>query len=141
MKHTDTHRLDEPTQVTQISLTAVVMLRKFLLRHFFLPRFAFLRMRWFTTGPDRATGRYHFLQYIGYPWYIKPTLAQRWNLKSWILWLTGGYVPSKHLPKYRSEGYKIAELGPTALESKGIEEMHDAKQTVIAQFHGCPFSS
>lgn len=81
------------------------------------------------------------MQYIGHPWYIKPTLTKRWNLKSWVLWLTGGYIPSKYLPEYRPEGYRIADLGPVSLEGKGIDEMQGAKQKIMTRFPGCPFSS
>lgn len=121
------------------AVKATVTLRKFLIRHFFLPRPDFLRSRWFTSKPDSSTRRYHFMQYIGHPWYIKPSLTQRWNFKSWMLWLTGGYVPSNHQPEYRPEGYHIAELGPVSLEGKGIDEMQRAKQRVMTRFQGCPF--
>ncbi|KAJ5173597.1 uncharacterized protein N7500_001528 [Penicillium coprophilum] len=132
--------LEEPAWLTQTALEAVVTVRKFLIRHFFLPRPDFLRSRWFTSEPDPSTGRYHFMQYIGHPWYIKPTLIQRWGLKSWVLWFTGGYIPSKYLPEYRPEGYRIADLGPVSLEGKGADEMRDAKQRVMTRFQGCPFS-
>lgn len=126
--------------LAQIALEVAVTLRKFLMRHFFLPRPDFLRVLWFTPEPDASTGRYHFMQYIGHPWYINPTFTQRWSLKSWALWLTGGYVPSNHLPEYRPEGYRIAELGPVSLEGKGVDEMQGAKQRIMTRFGGCPFS-
>lgn len=132
--------MEEPTWLTQTVLEAAVSLRKFLLRHFFWPRPDFLRVLWFTPEPDPSSGRYHFMQYIGHPWYIKPTLTRRWNLKSWILWLAGGYVPSASHPEYRPEGYRIAELGPVSLEGRGINEMQGAKQRILTKFQGCPFS-
>jgi len=79
------------------------------------------------------------MQYIGHPWYINPTLGRRWNLNSWLLWLTGGYVPSSQRPEYRPEGYKIAELGPASLEGKGLDEMEKRKPIIAQKFRGCPF--
>lgn len=49
-------------------------------------------------------------------------------------------MPSKNLPEYRPEGYRIAELGPVSLEGKGIDEMQDEKQKIMTRFQGCPFS-
>lgn len=49
-------------------------------------------------------------------------------------------MPSKYLPEYRPEGYRIAELGPVSLEGKGIDEMQGAKQRIMTSFQGCPFS-
>ncbi|KAJ5730016.1 uncharacterized protein N7483_004524 [Penicillium malachiteum] len=131
--------LEEPTWVIQTALDMVVILRKFLIRHIFLPRPESLRSHWFTSDVN-ALGRYHFMQYIGHPWYIKPTLTRRWNFNSWVLWLTGGFVPSKYLTEYRPNGYQISELGPVSLEGKGIDEMQSDKQRIGTMLQGCPFS-
>lgn len=95
-----------------------------------------MRVLWFSDA-DPVTGRYHFEQYIGRPWYIKPTLMRRFKFNSWLLWLTGGYLPSNDQPQYRPEGYKINELGPTSLEGKGLDEMENAK-LAISKAQGCP---
>ncbi|KAJ5732694.1 hypothetical protein N7493_004175 [Penicillium malachiteum] len=97
--------LQEPYWLIQKALDTAVILRKFLIKHFLLPRPHFLRSRWLTSEPD-PSGRYHFLQYIGHPWYINPTFTRRWNFNSWVLWLTGGYVPSKYHPEHRLKGTK-----------------------------------
>ena len=124
----------------QQALHLAITFRKYILSNLFLPRPQFLRVLWFTPTPDETTGKYHFMQYIGHPWYIKPTLTQRYNLNSWLLWLTGGFVPSDSKPEYRPDGYKINELGPVSLEGKGIDEMEAAKP-LIQRLQGCPFYS
>ncbi|KAJ6014657.1 hypothetical protein N7540_009248 [Penicillium herquei] len=131
-----------PPWLSQTALYTAIILRKFLIRHFFLPRPHFFRSRWFTSEPD-ASGRYHFLQYIGHLWYINPTFKRRWNFNSWVLWLTGGYVPSKYHPEYRPEGYRILELGPVSLEGKGRDQMWSEKQKIEKKFQtlGCLFSA
>ncbi|KAL9106299.1 MAG: hypothetical protein Q9227_008634 [Pyrenula ochraceoflavens] len=129
---------EEPPQWVQKTLRLAIGLRKLILRNLFLPRPEFMRVQWFTPAADDFTGKYHFMQYIGHPWYIKPTLSRRWNFNSWLLWLTGGFVPSEKRREYRPEGYAISDLGPVALEGKGREEMDAAKNT-IRRIQGCPF--
>jgi hypothetical protein len=129
--------IDEPRAGLQAALNIGIGLRKFILKHLLPPRPGFMRMPWFSKA-DRETGKYHFEQYIGKPWYIKPTFARRWNIQSWLLWLTGGYVPSSSQMEYRPEGYTIPELGPARFEGKGLEEMEVAK-SAIRKIQGCPF--
>ena len=47
-------------------------------------------------------------------------------------------MPSETQRQYRPEGYKIADLGPVALEGKGVEEMQPAKDK-IRKLQRCPF--
>ena len=128
---------DEPPHWVQRTLHLSVAVRKWLIRNLFLPRPTFMRVLWFTPTPDSTTGKYHFMQYIGHPWYIKPTLTRRWNLNSWLLWLTGGFMPSEKRSEYRPEGYNISHLGPVSLEGKGANEMEAAKPA-IRRVQGCP---
>ena len=121
----------------QNTLDFAIGLRKWLIQQLFLPRPQLLRVLWFSDA-DETTGKYHFEQYIGHPWYIKPTLARRWHLKSCLLWLTGGYIPSEKGRRFRPEGYRILDLGPVSLEGKGTVEMEAAKVT-IRSMQGCPF--
>jgi hypothetical protein len=127
----------DPPVWVQTTLDTAVAIRKFLLRHLFLPRPHFMRKVWFSEA-NPQTGKYHFEQYIGHPWYIEPSFGRRWNLKSWLLWATGGYVPSTSKTQYRPEGYLIPDLGPVKLEGQGMDEMEAAKPA-IRSIQGCPF--
>ena len=135
---TSPKRFDEPPLWVQNTLNMAMGLRKRLIRNLFLPRPEIMRVLWFTLKADSVTGRYHLEQYIGHPWYIKPTMARRWSPKSCLLWLTGGYVPSETYREYRPEGYKIAEIGPVSLEGKDIDEMEIAKVGIL-RAQKCPF--
>jgi hypothetical protein len=127
----------EPPTWVQTTLNLGIFLRKFILRYLCPPRPQSMRPQWFSKA-DPKTGKYHAEQYIGLPWYVEPSLRRRWNLNSWLLWLTGGHVPSKSTPEYRPEGYRIQELGPVQLEGKGLKEM-EAARDVISKLQGCPF--
>lgn len=128
---------ETPSSWVRITVSVGIALRKFVLKHLLLPRPQSMAMPWFSEI-DPTTGRSLFEQYIGYPFYIKPTMLRRWGWKSWLLWLTGSYVPSSNKPEFRPEGYKIPDLGPAVFEGKGREEMEAAK-TAILRMQGCPF--
>ena len=130
---------EEPAMWMKWTLAGAIAIRRFIIQHMLLPRPPSSRMRWFSDEADAKTGNYHFEQYIGHPWYIKPSWERRWlRLNSWLLWLTGGYVPSITQNEYRPEGCKLAELGPVRFEGKGKEEM-DAAREAIAKMQKCPF--
>ncbi|KAL2398838.1 ER-bound oxygenase mpaB' [Exophiala dermatitidis] len=132
--------LEEPQWPIQMTLEIAVLLRKYMIRFFFLPRPEFFRVSYFTATPDPLTKRYHTMQYIGHPWYIKPSLARRWNINSWLLWLSGGYIPSTHDNRYHPEGYRIPEVGPASLAGQGVDEMLDTRVRILRTVKSCPFS-
>ena len=109
-------------------------IRKFLLRHAFLPRPSFLRVQWFTE-PDPQTGRSNFLNYTAHPWYIKPSFSARWGWKAWMVWFVGGVVPGDR--KYFPEGYRICELGPDDLVGMGEVEMDKTRDELKVKRAGC----
>ncbi|KAK3615931.1 hypothetical protein LTR56_026296 [Elasticomyces elasticus] len=74
--------------------------------------------RWF-SGELNADGRFNFEQYIAHPWYIRPTLYNRWSLNSWLIRMVGGSVPGDEGLKYYPQGYIVTELGPENLRGKG----------------------
>ncbi|KAK4897311.1 hypothetical protein LTR27_004831 [Elasticomyces elasticus] len=112
----------KPSLLAGSVLKVVVLLRKLLVRHFFLPRPYFLRKRWFSDELN-ADGRFNFEQYIAHPWYIRPTLYNRWGLDSWLIRMVGGSVPGDEGLKYFPQGYIITELGPENLRGKGEHDM------------------
>jgi hypothetical protein len=118
-------------------LDVLVEVRKALLRNLFLPRPFFMRATWFTPL-DRDTGRANFCRYIAHPWYVQPSFFSRWGPKALLLRLVGGAVPGS--PKYRPEGYRIHELGPSELVGKGTAEMEQTKKDLRARRVGCVFS-
>lgn len=105
-----------------------------------LPRFSeFKRI----NGPDPQTGRMtQKIPYGNYPFYVKPTLWNRWlSPAAWAVWLYGGKVPGDDPEEFMARGYLISELGPTNRMGLGIEEM-EADATRLKGSYGrggCPF--
>jgi hypothetical protein len=113
-------------------------IRRFIIRHFFLPRFRELDP---LAKPD-STGRLYRDAWAFEPWYVKATV------KSWLqgwFWTSGKALPG---PKYKSNGFLVEELGPIEFEQsskepvvKEAEEMQAYASKGGAIALGCPFYS
>lgn len=113
-------------------------LRRFVLRYFALPRTSeFLRLE----QPDPKTGRMSLTKPHGnYPFYLKPTIWNRWGPKALLIRAYGGFVPGDDPKQYLSQGYTFEELGPASQMGKGVEEMKvDIKRMTEEGRSGCPF--
>lgn len=67
-------------------------------------------------------------KYIISPWYVKPTLKNRWGLAAWETWLNGGILPGDGGNNYFPQGFVASELGTTALTEFGKEKMAAERQ-------------
>ena len=119
-------------------VATVFNIRRFIIRHFFLPRLHELDP---LAKPD-STGRLYRDAWAFEPWYVKATLKSR--LQGWF-WTSGKVLPG---PKYKSNGYLVEELGPVEYEqsskdpvAKEAEEMqaYASKGGLVGL--GCPFYS
>ena len=111
--------------------------RKFVLRYLCLPRFR--RVPYFANGT--TPGRYHMLLYRGHPWYVRPTISERWGLYSWNIWLQGGAIPGDEGDKYIPQGYEISNMGPSYQHGKGVDYMHETRKRLSEEERGgCPFA-
>jgi hypothetical protein len=94
--------------------TSIFNIRAFLLRHCALPR---IYPDDKGQGPSSCImnkdGRYQRTSYILEPWYVKET---------WFNKLCP-FIKKRPGPKYRSQGFKVEELGPENLAGKGVEAM------------------
>ncbi len=114
--------------------------RKLLLRYCALPRPEFMRKHYIPSGPDSRSGRYNSIEYLSYPWYIRPSFKRRWGPRAWLTRLVGRKLPGDDGNIYAPEGWTFTELGPQALRSKGIKEMRDDQKRLVEQNRGgCPF--
>ncbi|GAO15346.1 uncharacterized protein UV8b_07095 [Ustilaginoidea virens] len=128
---------DKPPLWVRGGLSLVLSIRKLLLRHLFLPRPLFMRKKW-SSEAEAKTGYYNSEHYIAHPWYARPASKCRWSCRSWILLLTGGYVPSHNTPEFRPQGYRIPDVGPAGLEGQSTEDVEAAKH-MIRKMQACPF--
>ena len=109
-----------------VTYTALLA-RRFMLRHLALPRFAALR-RHHSRGcesPDRVDAPIYTSEpYGNYPFYVRPTLWNRWlSPLAWGLRLKGGALPGDDPAAYLSRGFRFDELGPPARMGQGRPEM------------------
>ena len=134
------YRYPEPSHACCMSIDVLLTIRKFLLRYCALPRPECMRKRYIPLAPDKVTGRYHSLEYLSFPWYVKPSLWNRWGPKSWITRLLRRKIPGDDGNIYAPEGWTFPELGPRALRNKGLKEMDQNRNKLMAQQRGgCPF--
>ena len=118
----------------------MLLARKLIVRYLALPRPAFMRKKYIPSNPDPNSDRYNALEYLSYPWYVRPTLARRWGPRSWLTRLTGRKLPGDDGNRYAPEGWTNMELGPEARKGKGTESMMKDRERLINQGRGgCPF--
>ncbi|KAI1193470.1 hypothetical protein F5X97DRAFT_328556 [Nemania serpens] len=130
--------LPEPGIAAAATAYVALALRRLYLRYLALPRFF---EREHVGDVDPKTGRMHSrMQYGNYPFYIKPTLWNRWGPKAWAVWMCGGKVPGDNPEDFMPQGYLWTDLGPKNRMGLGIEEMEaDVKRMGSTSRGGCPF--
>ena len=119
-----------------------LQVRKYLLRYLALPRFGWFRRRWINEKPNPKTGRYNMVEYISFPWYVNPTLYNRWGPAAWFSWFAGAKLPGDDGFRFMPEGFIALDAGPAASRGKGHDEMQkmladlDSTSPMLA----CPFT-
>ena len=124
-----------------ITLTHLILdLRKYMLRFLSLPRPFFLAAKG-TTEARSKDGRFFLLNQDSAPWYIKPTLWNRYGPSTWMTRLMGLPLPGDDGNRYSPKGYTITEVGPDNLRGKGTEFLKAEKERVgKVRGGGCPFN-
>jgi len=123
-----------------ILIAAIFTIRKLILRYLFFPRPSFLRVHGPTDEPSEE-GRYFMNNWETVPWYVKPTIWNRWfSLQSWKSWIMGLPIPGDGGEEYWPKGYRIHEIGPRAMRGKGEQYARDSREKLVAErMRGCPF--
>lgn len=130
----------EPPACLDSIIQISVQIRKHFIQHCFLPRPEFVRKVYISKEPDPKSGRYNSMEYLSYPWYVKPTFSSRWDPKAWILRSLGRKLPGDDQNSYQPDGYLFEEVGPASLIGKGIEDMEQTRQRLSQARRGrCPF--
>ncbi|OQD89543.1 hypothetical protein PENANT_c002G08382 [Penicillium antarcticum] len=130
---------DPPTPFWSTVFSILLTTRKLFLRHLMPPRPNFLRYQSFTEEPDEDE-RFFLTKWEAAPYYVKPTLWNRWGPTAWLTWALGRPVPGDEGDKYSPTGYSISDLGPKGLEGKGKKELEDFLAQMKDYRTGkCPF--
>lgn len=82
------------------------------------------------------------IPYGNFPFYIKPTLWNRWiSPAAWVVWLFGGKVPGDNPDEFMAQGYLFSDLGPQNRMGLGVDEMEADVLRMRESFGrgGCPF--
>ena len=121
-----------PSATTRFVVNFFVQLRKLFLRHLCLPRPHFLRMEIITSDADK-----NFAQsYDADPWYVKPTLLSRWNLRAWIRRAQGLPLPGDEGNRYCPMGFTMGDIGPKIGRGQQGEAEETLRERMRAQMHG-----
>ncbi|KAJ3771952.1 hypothetical protein FB446DRAFT_738320 [Lentinula raphanica] len=87
------------------------------------------------TGPSSRMHRMHPNWFQAKPWYMPQPRTFSAKLKNWVAVKLGLYDAFPE-PKFKSEGYRLEEMGPAKFEKSGNEEVI----RMAEQFYGCPIS-
>ncbi|KAI0126270.1 hypothetical protein BJ170DRAFT_582302 [Xylariales sp. AK1849] len=138
--------LPEPG-VTAASLVYTSLLfRRLFLRYLCLPRFSPLSRHIesspaSTTASQNDSGETRLqtnFPYGNYPFYVRPTLWNRFGVDAWVIWLAGGKVPGDEPEEYMSRGFRFEDLGPRNRMGNGGEEMKGDIER-MRKIGSCPF--
>ncbi|KAJ5144559.1 hypothetical protein N7448_001951 [Penicillium atrosanguineum] len=131
--------METPPVFFRITFASIFQLRRVILRYLALPRPSFMRLDVFTEKPNEH-GRNYVTFYEGAPFYVQPTIWNRWGPVAWIKWAMGQPLPGDDGDKYYPRGYCTPDLGPKYFEGKGRKELEMIKDTLRQQRLGqCPF--
>ncbi|PGH11082.1 hypothetical protein AJ80_07270 [Polytolypa hystricis UAMH7299] len=120
--------------------SSIFSIRKFLLRHFFLPRPFFMPYSRIDKEPS-AEARHFISVWEGAPFYVKPTFLRRWGPGAWITWILGNPLPGDEGDAFYPQGYRIGDVGPKKFEGKGQEQVRLARERFEKERKGgCPFA-
>lgn len=133
-------RYPKPNWVLSSILSAMFPIRKYFLRYFALPRPHFLRFE--RLSPDgNEKGPHFLLEYEAAPYYVKPTIWNRWSPGAWLTWARSLPLPGDEGDKYYPHGYHITNVGPKVFENKGQPYVQQSKERLQQQRTGsCPFA-
>lgn len=98
-----------------------------------------MRLDVFTEKPNKY-GRNYVMIWEGAPFYVQPTIWNRWGPVALFKRVLGLPLPGDDGDKYYPQGYYTPDLGPKYFEGKGRKELEVIKDGLRAQRLGqCPF--
>lgn len=119
--------IEDVSPLMKLFTIVLCRVRAFLIRHCTLPRFYADDLgQGPNTCPLNEYGRYNRTGYVLEPWYVKET----WFSK------TMPFISKRPGPMYKSQGFKVEELGPEKFAGKGLENMTKDAEAMLER--ACP---
>ncbi|KAL3480149.1 hypothetical protein BJX99DRAFT_35727 [Aspergillus californicus] len=113
--------------------------RRFVMRYLTLPRPQIFRYTTYTESQS-VDERIFITQWDADPYYVKPTIWNRWGPTAWYTWALGHPVPGDEGDKYYPNGYLIADVGPKYFEGVGRKLQQEGVEGLkLSRTGGCPF--
>ncbi|SPB42829.1 unnamed protein product [Aspergillus niger] len=132
-------KYDAPPVRYRRIFTGLVALRKYFLRYLHLPRPMILRQEVFSDTPNED-GRYYVQIWKGMPYYVQPTMWNRWGPAAWLTWALGLPLPGDDGDTYYPRGFDVADLGPRQFEGRGRKSVGEYVDVLEKEHKGqCPF--
>ncbi|KAJ6143810.1 hypothetical protein N7471_003263 [Penicillium samsonianum] len=130
---------EPPSAFCTALLSTILTARRLFLRYLSLPRPYFLISTSIVEEPDQ-NGRFFLKQWEAAPYYVKPTLWNRWGPMAWLTWALGRPVPGDEGDKYYPTGYNVPDVGPKYFEGKGRKQLDETLLELKGYRTGkCPF--
>ncbi|KAI0159978.1 hypothetical protein GGR52DRAFT_563795 [Hypoxylon sp. FL1284] len=136
----------EPATISRIFTRTVLISRKLTLRYLTLPRLVAVQPTRVLASdvshpqPSSLEGaipqhqsRTILTSYVGAPYYVKPTLWNRWGPGAWWWWCLGHPIPTQGIQHFVPEGYLIHEIGSRRGKTTTVQAREE--QAVRALLH------
>ncbi|KAK2858369.1 hypothetical protein FQN49_004800 [Arthroderma sp. PD_2] len=130
---------ERPEWVYRFIFGNILALRQLVARHLMLPRPYCLRVVRLSEDVDQAAP-HNVLVWDNAPYYVKPTLWNRWGPEALYSRLLGRPVPGDEGDKYFPNGFNPPDVGPKRFLGKGKEYLEQTKKRLQVERTGqCPF--
>jgi len=111
-------------------LCFALAVRKQIVRYLMLPRYSALQV----FGEENAAGYRHMKFWEIQPWYVASAKSRNWFYSAYMRLFQ---LPMAGDAKFRPEGYKLQEIGPSHYEGKGGQEV----LSFVHESRGCSFTT
>lgn len=136
---THCNRYERPGWLYQFVFSKIFAIRKLFLRYFALPRPQYFKVRRITTDPGENPPHF-LLAWEGAPFYVRPTIWNRWGPSAWVKRLLRLPLPGDDGDTYFPKGYYTPDVGPRAFVGKGREYHEQTTGRLETERTGqCPF--
>ena len=136
----DKNRYEKPPQIYYNLVSHTLRIRAFILRHLSLPRPNFFRKHHTSYTSAAGGNRYHLNIMETAPYYVKPTIWNRYGPSAWIFRMMGLPLPGDEGDKYYPQGFTVGTVGPRSLQGKGSNYAKEAKANITRMRESrCPF--